>query len=125
MSLPPADSSAPAESPARTAAPRLPEKPSLEGVEERWAAAWEAQGTYRFDRTRTREQVYSIDTPPPTVSGSLREALNSLDSDRGFLKMGGVFSDEMIDAYIELKMAEVERTDMTPHPVEFDMYYSV
>ena len=71
MSLPPADSSAPAESPARTAAPRLPEKPSLEGVEERWAAAWEAQGTYRFDRTRTREQVYSIDTPPPTVSGSL------------------------------------------------------
>jgi valyl-tRNA synthetase len=71
MSLPTADSSATAESPARTAAPRLPEKPSLEGVEERWAAAWEAQGTYRFDRTRTRDQVYSIDTPPPTVSGSL------------------------------------------------------
>jgi valyl-tRNA synthetase len=71
MSLPPADSTAPAESPAPTAAPRLPDKPSLEGVEERWAAAWEAQGTYRFDRTRSREQVYSIDTPPPTVSGSL------------------------------------------------------
>ena len=40
-------------------------------------------------------------------------------------KAGGVFTDDMIDAYIELKMAEVERTDMTPHPVEFDMYYSV
>ena len=71
------------------------------------------------------------DLPPaelakiPTVCGSLREALNALDKDRGFLKMGGVFSDEMIDAYIELKMAEVARTDMTPHPVEFDMYYSV
>ena len=55
----------------------------------------------------------------------MREALNSLDKDRGFLKAGGVFSDEMIDAYIELKMVEVARTDMTPHPVEFDMYYSV
>jgi glutamine synthetase len=71
------------------------------------------------------------DLPPaelakiPTVSGSLREALTNLDSDRGFLKMGGVFTDDMIDAYIELKMAEVERMEMTPHPVEFDMYYSV
>jgi len=71
------------------------------------------------------------DLPPaelskiPTVAGSLREALSSLDADRGFLKMGGVFSDDMIDAYIELKMAEVERFEMTPHPVEFDMYYSV
>ncbi|MGD9805730.1 MAG: type I glutamate--ammonia ligase [Hyphomicrobiaceae bacterium] len=71
------------------------------------------------------------DLPPaelskiPTVAGSLREALNSLDQDRAFLKMGGVFSDDMIDAYIELKMGEVERYDMTPHPVEFDMYYSV
>ena len=59
------------------------------------------------------------------MCGSLREALNMLDKDRAFLKMGGVFSDDMIDAYIELKMAEVDRTDMTPHPVEFDMYYSV
>jgi glutamine synthetase len=71
------------------------------------------------------------DLPPaelakiPTVCGSLREAMMCLDSDRGFLKMGGVFSDDMIDAYIELKMAEVERMEMTPHPVEFDMYYSV
>ena len=49
----------------------VPEKPSLEGLEDKWAAFWDAEGTYRFDRTRTREQVYSIDTPPPTVSGSL------------------------------------------------------
>jgi valyl-tRNA synthetase len=51
--------------------PRLPDKPTVDGIEDRWAAVWEDQGTYRFDRTRTREQVYSIDTPPPTVSGSL------------------------------------------------------
>ncbi len=71
------------------------------------------------------------DLPPaelakiPTVCGSLREALESVDKDREFLKKGGVFTDDMIDAYIELKMEEVARTDMTPHPVEFDMYYSV
>ncbi|GIH28196.1 valine--tRNA ligase [Acrocarpospora phusangensis] len=48
-----------------------PERPSLDGLETVWVARWEADGTYRFDRTRTREQIYSIDTPPPTVSGSL------------------------------------------------------
>ena len=61
----------------------------------------------------------------PQVCGSLREALASLDADREFLKSGGVFDDDQIDAYIELKMEEVERFEMTPHPVEFDMYYSV
>jgi glutamine synthetase len=71
------------------------------------------------------------DLPPaelekiPTVCGSLREALDSLDKDRAFLKMGGVMTDDMIDAYIELKMAENMRYEITPHPVEFDMYYSV
>ena len=71
------------------------------------------------------------DLPPeelagiPTVAGSLREALEHLDKDRAFLKMGGVFGDDMIDAYIELKMEEVERFEQTPHPVEFDLYYSV
>ncbi|MEI8058185.1 MAG: valine--tRNA ligase [Actinomycetes bacterium] len=50
---------------------RAPEKPSLDGIEDRWAQTWENAGTYRFDRTKTREQIYSIDTPPPTVSGSL------------------------------------------------------
>ena len=50
---------------------RVPEKPTVDGLEERWAQVWESQGTYRFDRSKSREQVYSIDTPPPTVSGSL------------------------------------------------------
>src|SRR5687768_11980900 len=49
----------------------LPDKPALEGLEAKWNERWEAEGTYRFDRERTREEVYSIDTPPPTVSGSL------------------------------------------------------
>ncbi|MEJ5255299.1 MAG: valine--tRNA ligase [Acidimicrobiales bacterium] len=48
-----------------------PDKPSLEGLEHKWDAIWEDQGTYRFDRSRTRDEIYSIDTPPPTVSGSL------------------------------------------------------
>jgi glutamine synthetase len=70
------------------------------------------------------------DLPPkelkkiPTVCGSLREALSNLDKDRAFLKAGGVFDDDFIDSYIELKMGEVQRFEMTPHPVEFDMYYS-
>ncbi|HEU5033388.1 MAG TPA: valine--tRNA ligase [Mycobacteriales bacterium] len=51
--------------------PRVPEKPSLDGLEDKWLAVWEEQGTYRFDRSKPREQVYAIDTPPPTVSGSL------------------------------------------------------
>jgi valyl-tRNA synthetase len=49
----------------------VPERPSLEGLEAKWDAAWEAAGTYRFDRTKGRADVYAIDTPPPTVSGSL------------------------------------------------------
>jgi glutamine synthetase len=71
------------------------------------------------------------DLPPrelkkiPTVCGSLREALASLDKDRTFLKAGDVFTDDVIDAYIELKMEEVIRFEHTPHPVEYDMYYSV
>ncbi len=51
--------------------PHVPEKPALEGLEEKWRAKWEADGTYRFDRSRGRDQIYAIDTPPPTVSGSL------------------------------------------------------
>jgi valyl-tRNA synthetase len=49
----------------------VPERPTLDGLEEVWAARWQAAGTYAFDRTRTRAEVYSIDTPPPTVSGEL------------------------------------------------------
>jgi glutamine synthetase len=52
-------------------------------------------------------------------------ALDALDADRDFLKEGGVFSDDMIDAYIALKRDEVETLNMTTHPVEFDLYYSV
>lgn len=71
------------------------------------------------------------DLPPeedakiPTVCSGLEQALEYLDKDRGFLTAGGVFTDKMIDAYIELKAAEVTRFQMTTHPVEFDMYYSL
>jgi glutamine synthetase len=60
----------------------------------------------------------------PQVCGSLPEALAALDADRGFLTAGGVFDDDMIDAYIELKKLDCERTHFAVHPVEFDMYYS-
>jgi valyl-tRNA synthetase len=49
----------------------LPDKPALEGLEDKWSARWEADGVYRFDASRPRDEVYAIDTPPPTVSGSL------------------------------------------------------
>ncbi|HEV2377515.1 MAG TPA: valine--tRNA ligase [Streptosporangiaceae bacterium] len=49
----------------------IPDKPSLDGLELKWGAWWQDQGTYRFDRARGRDEVYSIDTPPPTISGSL------------------------------------------------------
>jgi glutamine synthetase len=60
----------------------------------------------------------------PTVSASLREALENLDKDRDFLKAGGVFDDDQIDSYIDLKMTEVIKFEHTPHPVEYEMYYS-
>jgi glutamine synthetase len=71
------------------------------------------------------------DLPPeedakiPTVCVSLEQAIESLDKDREFLTRGGVFSNEMLDAFIELKQAEITRLRMVPHPVEFDMYYSL
>ena len=61
----------------------------------------------------------------PTVCSSFEMALDALDADRDFLTRGGVFSDDMIDGYIDLKRGEVERLNMTTHPVEFGMYYSV
>ena len=60
----------------------------------------------------------------PTVARSLREALESLDKDRDFLLAGNVFTNQQIDSYIKLKMAEVERYEQIPHPVEFDLYYN-
>jgi len=50
---------------------RIPDKATVDGLEDRWNEHWEAQGTYHFDASKTREEIYSIDTPPPTVSGSL------------------------------------------------------
>ena len=73
------------------------------------------------------KDLYSL--PPeelkniPTVCGSLRQAMESLDADRDFLKAGGVMDDDFIDSYIDLKMEDVMRVETHPHPVEFDMYY--
>ncbi len=70
------------------------------------------------------------DLPPeelagvPTVCGSLREALDALDADRDYLKAGGVFNDDLIDGFMELKMEEVLYVEHTTHPAEFQMYYS-
>jgi valyl-tRNA synthetase len=75
---------------------RVPEKPSLDGLEARWSERWDAGGTYRFDRTKSREEIYSIDTPPPTVSGSLH--------------MGSVFGYAQTDSivrYRRMRGAEV------------------
>lgn len=71
------------------------------------------------------------DLPPeeakeiPTVAGSLEEALAELDNNREFLTRGGVFTNDAIDAYIELLRSDIQRVRMTPHPLEFEMYYSV
>ncbi len=71
------------------------------------------------------------DLPPeelkevPHVCHSLEEALDALNNDREFLTRGGVFTDEMLDGYIDLKMEDVQRMRQTTHPVEFDMYYSL
>ncbi len=71
------------------------------------------------------------DLPPeelkdiPTVCGSLRQAMEELDKDRAFLTAGGVFDDDQISAYIDLKMDEIHAFEHTPHPIEFQMYYSV
>jgi glutamine synthetase len=71
------------------------------------------------------------DLPPeeekliPQVCFAFDQALNALDKDREFLTAGGVFTNDLIDAYISLKMADVTRLRMTTHPVEFDMYYSL
>ena len=71
------------------------------------------------------------DLPPeeskliPQVAGSLEEALQALNSDREFLTRGNVFTNDTIDAYIDLKRQDVDRVRMTPHPVEFELYYSL
>ena len=71
------------------------------------------------------------DLPPeedakiPTVCSSLEQALEALDRDREFLTRGGVFSNDLLDAYLDLKANELDRLRVTPHPVEFDLYYTL
>ncbi|KAG0162496.1 hypothetical protein DFQ30_001902, partial [Apophysomyces sp. BC1015] len=65
------------------------------------------------------------DAKIPTVCVNLDAALDALDADREFLTRGGVFTDSMLDAYIELKTQELQRFRQTTHPIEFDMYYSL
>jgi valyl-tRNA synthetase len=67
----------------------VPEKPSLDGLEDKWSERWEQGGTYRFDRTKSRDQIFSVDTPPPTVSGSLH--------------MGSVFGYAQTDANVRYR----------------------
>ena len=61
----------------------------------------------------------------PTVCGSLREALEALEADHEFLIKGDVFTEDQINGYIDLKWEEVDAFEHAPHPIEFQMYYSV
>ena len=88
------------------------------------AVAWKPVSRIRWP-IRTCVLPPGEDALIPTVCSSLDQALEALDTDREFLTRGGVFSNVMIDAYIELKMQEVQRFRMAPHPVEYDMYYSL
>ncbi|MEE8464516.1 MAG: glutamine synthetase, partial [Gammaproteobacteria bacterium] len=75
------------------------------------------------------KNLYDLTTEEESNIGevcySLDQALEALDQDREFLKGGGVFSDDLIDAYIELKSEDVTQLRMTTHPVEFELYYSL
>ena len=94
------------------------------------AMRWLASTGSRTRSTPATLDKNLYDLPPekmanvPTVCGSLREAIGHLDADRDFLKRGDVFSDDVIDGYIELKWEEIYNFEHTPHPVEFQMYYS-
>ena len=85
-------------------------------------------GLYQTNGDVVDEDLYALPEDKvkniPTVCGSLREAMESLDRDRGFLKQGGVFTDDQIDAFIALKFEEIYNLEHTPHPMEFEMYYS-
>ena len=61
----------------------------------------------------------------PTVCGSLREAMEALEADHDFLLAGNVFDKDQLDAYTELRWEEIYALDQAPHPIEFEMYYSV
>ena len=75
---------------------QVPERPTLDGLEAKWSERWESEHTFRFDRSKSRDEIFSIDTPPPTVSGSLH--------------MGSVFGYVQTDAiarYQRMKGKEV------------------
>src|SRR5260363_251479 len=80
-------------------------------------------------RRSSRQNLYALspeeDRKMATVCSSLEQALDCLDQDREFLTRGGVFNDDLIDGYIEMKRAEVTRLRATTHPIEFEMYYSL
>ncbi|HMF03214.1 MAG TPA: valine--tRNA ligase [Acidimicrobiia bacterium] len=82
---------------------RVPEKPSLDGLEARWSERWDADGVYRFDRTNSRDEIYSVDTPPPTVSGSLH--------------MGSVFGYAQTDSIVRYRRM---RGDDVFYPMGWD-----
>ena len=94
----------------------------------------DVDGRYRWNKNKIDpgkafdQDLYSLTEDEvkklPTVCGSLREAMQNLDKDRKFLTEGGVFTDDQIDAYIELKFQEIYKFEHTPHPIEFEMYYS-
>ena len=89
---------------------------------EHWTLARDADGLARLTLDRAGSSTNTLGAP---VLAELNEALDQLDRDRAFLTKGGVFTDDMIDAYIGLKMEEVTRFRMTTHPIEFDMYFSL
>ena len=74
----------------------------------------------RIEKIVLKEEALEI----PTVAATLEEALDYLEKDHEFLTKGGVFTEDMVQGYLDLKRGEVERLNMTTHPVEFDMYYS-
>ena len=101
--------------PAKTAQTKLEQEFSRREKEIDDAGATLKTASERFEREA------------PTLSESQRQNRQRqlMDQDREFLKVGGVFSDDLIDAYIRLKMEDVTRVRMTTHPVEFDLYYSL
>jgi glutamine synthetase len=88
-----------------------------------WGAEQDPPG--RSDRQESLRSAARRGQKVPNVCSSLEQALTELNKDRAFLTKGGVFSDDMLDAYIDLKMEEVTMFRMTTHPVEYAMYYSL
>ena len=98
-----------------------PSEATLQAAKDAWKAAripYQQTEAFRFGNPS--QELLQI----PHVCGSLREALGALEADHEFLLAGGVFDKDQIESYIELKMTEVVKFEQTPHPVEYEMYYS-